>query len=62
MSGQKKQREKNESTVPSTVAEELAYNPFMRVNQPTIKKSLGLSQDDDPITVMGKLRQCKDQF
>eukprot|EP01121_Diplochlamys_sp_Union-15-3_P006651 TRINITY_DN17159_c0_g1_i1.p1 TRINITY_DN17159_c0_g1~~TRINITY_DN17159_c0_g1_i1.p1 ORF type:complete len:259 (-),score=51.84 TRINITY_DN17159_c0_g1_i1:6-782(-) len=58
----KKQREKGESTVPSTVEEELRFNPFMRVNQPSIKKNLGLPEDADAIQVMASLRAAKDKF
>ncbi|KAJ3086846.1 hypothetical protein HK102_012361 [Quaeritorhiza haematococci] len=46
-------------TIPSTIGEEFKINPFMRVEDPEVKKSLGL---DDPIAVMGKLREMKNRF
>jgi len=49
-------------TIPSTVEEELSYNPFMRVDQVSIKTALGFSQDADPVDVMAKLRALKDKW
>ncbi|KAJ2617128.1 Cytoplasmic glyoxalase II [Coemansia sp. RSA 1365] len=46
-------------TMPSTIAEELATNPFMRVDQPALQKATGKS---DPIDVLAVLRQMKDRF
>jgi len=57
-----KQRSQNFSTVPSTVGEELTYNPFMRVGQKEIAESLGLKSDASPIDVMAELRNRKDKF
>lgn len=48
-----------EPTIPSTVAEELATNPFMRVDQPDVQKFAGSSV---PTAVMGVLRSRKDNF
>jgi len=56
-----KQRAQNLSTVPSTIGEELAYNPFMRVKEPSIAESLGL-QGASPIDIMAELRKRKDKF
>eukprot|EP00966_Prymnesium_polylepis_P174179 4030151-Prymnesium_polylepis.2 len=44
-------------TVPSTIGEELKYNPFMRVGVAAIKKFTGA---DDDVTVMRILRNKKD--
>ncbi|NUP14304.1 MAG: hydroxyacylglutathione hydrolase [Polyangiaceae bacterium] len=48
-----------EPTVPSTIAAELAHNPFMRVREPSYKARYG---SDDPATVLGKVRAEKDNF
>jgi len=52
-------RSKNEFTIPSTLAEELTYNPFMRVNQPKFLEKMGY---DDPIKLMSYLRKRKILF
>jgi hydroxyacylglutathione hydrolase len=54
-------RSRNEFTIPSTVAEELKFNPFMRVNTPGLKKAVGLDGASD-IEVMQKVRSLKDKF
>jgi len=56
-----KQIAANLYTIPSTVAEELTYNPFFRVNTETIKKSVGDAKDSDADT-MTKLREAKNNF
>ena len=48
-------------TVPSTLAEELATNPFLRASQPEIKALLGLSQAADA-EVFAEIRARKDRF
>lgn len=51
--------QKNEPSVPSTIGEELRYNPFLR----TDKKSLQLlTKKTDPVDVMAALRKLKDDF
>lgn len=52
-------KEKGEPTVPSTIAEELAYNPFMRVAVPAIAARYGRGHLAD---VLGALRKAKDDF
>jgi len=54
-------REKGEFTIPSTIEQELSYNPFMRVNLPDIKTAVGNSDDTDTET-MTKLRERKNIF
>lgn len=49
----------SEFTIPSTVAEELETNPFMRVDQPAVR---AFAKSDDPVAVMGALRFAKDNF
>jgi hydroxyacylglutathione hydrolase len=47
-------------TVPSTVKEELATNPFMRVTEPAVQKFA--NGEKDPAKVMGVVRAAKDTF
>lgn len=54
-----------EMTVPSTIGEERATNPFMRVSSPEIVETVrraDASSAADPITVLGRIRAMKDQF
>lgn len=52
-------RSRNEPTVPSTMAEELATNPFLRVEQPSLVKQYpGANRGE----VLGKVRAAKDVF
>jgi len=53
------QRRKGVPTVPSTIAEELKYNPFMRVDQLDVAQSVG---GGSPVQVMEKVRKRKDFF
>ncbi|KAJ2785114.1 Cytoplasmic glyoxalase II [Coemansia javaensis] len=46
-------------TMPSTIAEELATNPFMRVDQPALQRAAGAT---DPVAVLGAIRRLKDNF
>ena len=55
----KDRRQRGLSTVPSTLAEELSYNPFMRVDQPPVAAAVGAT---DPIEVMRLVRERKDRF
>ncbi len=48
-------------TVPSTLAEELATNPFLRAADPVIARTLDLS-GADPATVFARIRSLKDTF
>ncbi|KAJ3112145.1 hypothetical protein HK100_002441 [Physocladia obscura] len=47
-------------TVPSTIGEEKKLNPFMRVDVASVKKSADVGED--PVAVMGKLREMKNSF
>jgi len=53
---------KKEYTVPSTIAEELTFNPFMRVTNPDVIKNVGLPEGSDPVKVMHALREAKNNF
>lgn len=57
----RRKREKNLPTVPSTLAEEKATNPFLRPDSPEIQKSVGL-MGGDLVAVLGKTRALKDEF
>lgn len=50
---------KQSVTVPSTIGQELAYNPFMRVNQFSIQKYCGSKSAAECMRI---LREKKDQF
>ena len=54
-------RAKGEPTVPSTLAEELATNPFLRANDPEIQAHLGMT-GADPADVFAEIRTRKDCF
>ncbi|MBT3929889.1 MAG: hydroxyacylglutathione hydrolase [Rhodospirillaceae bacterium] len=48
-------------TVPSTIAEELATNPFLRPESPLLQKTVGLL-GADPVAVFAETRARKDSF
>ncbi|MDO9106829.1 MAG: hydroxyacylglutathione hydrolase [Methylovulum sp.] len=54
-------RAKHEPTVPSTIAQELATNPFFREDSPSLQATLGMPAGD-PVAVFARLRQLKDVF
>ncbi len=58
------QRAAGEPTVPSTLAEEKATNPFMRVSSPEIilHLSSALAADRSPAAILGAVRAAKDKF
>ena len=54
-----------EMTIPSTIGEERATNPFMRVDSPEIIESVRKRYPDtetDGVTVLGRVREMKDRF
>lgn len=54
-------RANNEPTVPSLLSLELATNPFLRANDPAIRRHLGLESAPDA-DVFAEIRQRKDTF
>ena len=56
-----RKRAAGEPTVPSTLEEELATNPFLRAHDPAIAAHLGLA-DADPVDVFVEIRTRKDNF
>jgi hydroxyacylglutathione hydrolase len=61
MTGVAAARARGEATVPSTLALEIATNPFLRPASPEIRQSLGLEKADD-VAVFGEIRRRKDNF
>ena len=54
-------RKKGLPTVPSTLAEELDTNPFLRAGDSDIQQSLGLAGENE-VTVFTEIRKSKDRF
>lgn len=54
-------RAKNEPTLPTTIGDEKAANPFLRADVPSVAAALGLD-GGDPARVFAKLRGAKDAF
>lgn len=60
-----KQREKGEWTIPSTIAEELATNPFLRTDSPELQATLRRqdpSLPTEPVAVFARVRELKDHY
>jgi hydroxyacylglutathione hydrolase len=54
-------RRRGAPTVPSTVAEEKATNPFLRAAAPGVQAAVGLA-GAEPVSVFAEVRRRKDQF
>jgi len=48
-------------TLPTTIAAELAANPFLRVEEPAVQAAVGM-EGAEPAAVFGELRARKDRF
>jgi hydroxyacylglutathione hydrolase len=57
-----KRREQNEPTVPGTMEREKAINPFLRVNAPEIRRTLGIAEGADDAAAFAAIRKAKDGF
>jgi len=55
-------RKEGKPTVPATIADELAYNPFLRTSSPEIRERLGIAPDAPPAEALGVIRRAKDTF
>jgi hydroxyacylglutathione hydrolase len=55
-------RAQDKPTLPVPLATELETNPFLRVNSPAIRESLGFGADAPPEAVFEELRRRKDTF
>lgn len=53
---------RGEPSIPSSLAEERATNPFMRTASPELRASLGLAGDADSVSVLAAARAAKDKF
>ncbi|HLW93173.1 MAG TPA: hydroxyacylglutathione hydrolase [Roseiarcus sp.] len=56
-----KRRAKGEATLPTTIAAELAANPFLRAEEPKVQARLKMS-GADPAAVFAEIRARKDRF
>jgi len=54
-------RAQNRPTIPSTMCEERAANPFLRADDPALAAAVGLP-DAPPAEVFGEIRRRKDNF
>lgn len=54
-------RRQHLATVPSTLAEELATNPFLRIDSPEIRKNLAQASEN-PVEIFAEIRRRKDHF
>ncbi|MGZ5006282.1 MAG: hydroxyacylglutathione hydrolase [Methylobacter sp.] len=54
-------REKNLPTVPSTIEQELATNPFFREDSLMLRKTIKM-MDNAPVEVFAEVRRLKDRF
>ncbi len=54
-------RAKGRPTLPTTVAAELAANPFLRAEEPAVQAAVGM-EGADPAAVFAELRARKDRF
>ena len=59
-----RRREDGEPTVPSTLAEEKATNPFLRCREPAVAAAAlgGHGAGEDPVRIFAALRQWRNEF
>jgi hydroxyacylglutathione hydrolase len=55
-------RKEGRPTVPATIADEVTYNPFLRVQSAEIRKTLGIADSATPAEALGKIREAKNSF
>jgi hydroxyacylglutathione hydrolase len=56
------QRQASQFTVPSSIAAELTFNPFMRIHTESVRTSLGLDANASAADVMTALREAKNNY
>ena len=56
-----KLRERGEPTIPSTLGEEKATNPFLRADAPEIAQALGMP-GADPVEVFAAVRERRNTY
>lgn len=49
-------------SLPSTIGEERAANPFLRADIPAVARAVGMQPGGDPVLVFAELRRRKDAF
>lgn len=54
-------RRRGEPTVPTTIAVELATNPFLRADNPEFARAMRMI-GDDPVAIFAATRKAKDEF
>jgi hydroxyacylglutathione hydrolase len=54
-------RAEDKPTVPTSIAAELAANPFLRAESPSVQAALGMV-GADPAAVFAEIRARKDRF
>ncbi|HUO04061.1 MAG TPA: hydroxyacylglutathione hydrolase [Candidatus Binataceae bacterium] len=60
-----KERQNRKFTVPSTIADEKATNPFLRTDSPELRANLKRIEPalgEDPVEIFAKTRELKDRF
>ncbi len=55
-------RKEKKPSIPATIAEELTYNPFLRVGSAEIRKTLNIPSDASGEEALGAIRRAKDSF
>lgn len=55
-------RKEGRPSVPSTIGDELSYNPFLRTESQEIRKTLGIDASASPGEALGIIRKAKDSF
>lgn len=55
-------RKDGKPTVPATIADELTYNPFLRVRSKESRATLGIAADAEDSEALGVIRRAKDGF
>ena len=59
-------RSENKPTLPSTIGDELAFNPFLRCNEDSVQKTASKASSEktfsDPVRTFATIRQLKDNF
>jgi hydroxyacylglutathione hydrolase len=55
-------RKESRPTMGTSIADELSYNPFLRVDSKEIRASLGIAEGASPAESLGAIRAAKDAF
>lgn len=55
-------RKEGRPSVPSTIGDELSYNPFLRTESQEIRMTLGIDASASPAEALGIIRKAKDSF